>query len=221
MKRLLVVIAVTLMLLASASPGIAADTGENHIAGLIVDYGEGRISYALVPFTEDTLSGFELLDRSGLSLLTVQFGGLGNGVCAIEGTGCDLAACRTRLCQTGDPASPFWHYAQYRDATWVFAPLGASASSVSDGGLDAWSWSSDSPNPGPMALDDLAARLDVDLVSMRADQDLAPAVMTIGESSQARQRAGWAEIAASALLAGLAVVGVAVLRRTRSSVPSS
>ena len=81
----------------------AASEGLN-VAGLVVDYGDGRVSYAWVPFPEDEISGLELLKRSGLEVVTVGFGGLGEGVCQIETTGCPVSECRARLCQILDAA---------------------------------------------------------------------------------------------------------------------
>ena len=48
---------------------------ESNVAGLIVDYGDGRISYAVIPFDEDEINGLDLLNRSGLDVVTVGFGG--------------------------------------------------------------------------------------------------------------------------------------------------
>ncbi len=206
-----------LSLLGVAPSPVSASTGEANVAGLIVDYGNGRVSYALVPFAEPEISGFDLLDRSGLSLLAIEFGGLGQGVCAIEGTGCDVAACRARLCQSGDPDSPFWQYAQLgSDGTWVTSPLGATTSTVTDGGIDAWAWSGDSPNPGPTTIDEIANHLGVDLAAMRAG-DTGPVSITPGGTSNASRAIGWQETTAVVLLAGIAVAGGISVRRARRS----
>ena len=65
-------------------------------AGIVIRPGDGTVTYAYVPLDEP-VSGIELLRRSGVSLVTVGFGGLGEGVCQIEETGCDVGPCRTRL----------------------------------------------------------------------------------------------------------------------------
>ncbi len=197
------------------SPVSAAD-GDVSIAGLIVDYGSGRVSYALVPFTEDSVSGFDLLDRSGLSLLAIEFGGLGQGVCAIEGTGCDIAACRSRLCQSGDPNSPFWQYAQRRqNGDWATSPLGASSSTVADGDIEIWSWSSEPPAPRTVSLDDIAREIGIDLATLGDGGSLDPVSITSGQQPDASREVGWQEVGAGAVLAGIAIVGVFALRRSR------
>jgi hypothetical protein len=99
--------------------------------------------YGYVPLDGPT-NGIELLRRSGISLVTVGFGGLGEGVCRIEETGCDVSACRKRVCQTADPDSPYWRYFRANaEGTWVAAPLGGSGTKVEPGDIDGWSWTPD------------------------------------------------------------------------------
>jgi hypothetical protein len=110
-------------------------------AGLVVEHGDGTTVYVLVVFSEDNISSLELLRRSGLSLTTVASGGLGEAVCSIEREGCNLSDCRTNLCQTGDPESPFWKFFRVGSSgAWIAQPLGASATKVRDGDVDFWSW---------------------------------------------------------------------------------
>lgn len=201
----------------STAPSVDAQSAPVNVAGLVVDYGDGRMSYALIPFADESLSGWELLDRSDLSLLTVAFGGLGAGVCQIEATGCDLDACRARLCQSGDPDSPFWQYAQHRSGEWVTSPLGASTSEVVDGTIDAWSWSSDPPAPAITSLDEIADQLGVDLNDLRSGSATGPIVSPLDDGGDRRMSPGAREIAGAVLLAGIAGAGVLAMRRSRSS----
>ena len=64
-------------LLLNPAPAQAEDSW-NH-AGLIVRDGDGRITYAWVPFREDEIDGITLLQRSGIPVVTVGFGALGGG----------------------------------------------------------------------------------------------------------------------------------------------
>jgi YD repeat-containing protein len=115
-------------------------------AGVVINPGNGTVTYAYVPLEEE-VTGVELLRRSGVSLVTIGFGGLGEGVCQIEQTGCEIGPCRSRLCQTGDPSSPYWRYFQQSDTgEWVASPLGGGATKVEPGEIDGWSWSPDEPN---------------------------------------------------------------------------
>lgn len=189
-----------------------------NVSGVVVDYGDGRPSYALVPFTEETISGVELLRRSGLSLLTVEFGSLGEGVCAIEETGCDLSACRTRLCQTGDPDSPFWQYVQADvPGAWQPAPLGASSSTVQNGDVDGWFWTGAAPRSTAVTLDVIATRVDVNLESFRssAGADLEPVVMTVGGSANSDDVEQNEILAGVAIMIGIAVFGGLLILRSR------
>lgn len=194
----------------TGSPLSTAQVDETvNVAGIVVDYGDGRMSQAIVPFTENKISGVELLRRSGLSLLSVEFGGMGEGVCAIEDTGCDLSACRARLCQTGDPESPFWQYVQNAaGGTWQSAPLGASSSVIQDGDVDGWFWTGSTPRTAAVSLEDIAAEAGVDLHSFQSSggAGLAPVLVTTGD------RSGRDAVSAGAVLTGVAtVVGIATL----------
>lgn len=139
------------------SGNVTAYAADSHVAGLIIDYGDGRISYAWVPFSEDEISGIELLERSGLDLVTVGFGGMGDAVCQIDDTGCPVGDCRQRLCQTSDPESPFWRYSrQTAPGEWSFVATGVSGSKVHDGDIDAWSWTGTEAELPAMTMDQLA-----------------------------------------------------------------
>ena len=138
-------------------PGAGLAAEPLHYAGVVVYHGDGRTTYALVAFPEETISGVELLRRSGVDLVTVSFGGLGEGVCQIDGEGCQPGECRRRLCQTGDPNSPFWHYVrQTAPGEWSVASLGASATKVRDGDIDGWVWASTVPPLPALTIDELA-----------------------------------------------------------------
>ncbi len=138
-----------LLLLVAAAwvPGVTAATPIArsepvlHYAGLVVRHGDGRMTYAFVPFQEETISGIDLLKRSGISQVTISFGGLGEGVCSLEGEGCSATACRRSVCQGSGVNAPFWQYfRQSAPGEWRPLTLGASATKVRDGDVDAWSW---------------------------------------------------------------------------------
>src|SRR5690348_5607323 len=97
-------------LLLNPAPARAEDTW-NH-AGLIVRDGDGRITYAWVPFQEEEIDGITLLKRSGIPVVTVGFGALGEGVCAIAGQGCSVGECRRTVCQASGANAPYWQLFQ-------------------------------------------------------------------------------------------------------------
>jgi hypothetical protein len=149
-------VAVCILTLAVARVTVASAADIN-VAGLIVDYGDGRVSYAWVPFEEEEISGVKLLERSGLDVVSVGFGGMGEAVCQIDDTGCPVDDCRKRVCQTSDPESPFWRYSQQAaPGEWSFAATGASGAKVRDGDIEAWSWTGTDANLPAISLDELA-----------------------------------------------------------------
>lgn len=131
----------------------------NH-AGLIIRDGEGRLTYAWVPFAEDEISGIELLQASGIPVVTVGFGALGEAVCSIDGQGCGVSDCRRNVCQASSADAPYWQYfAQDRTnpAIWRWLALGPSASKVHDGDVFGWSWTAGDPSLPALSGSDVAA----------------------------------------------------------------
>ena len=97
----------------------------NH-AGLVVRDAEGRVTYAWVPFAEEEINGIEFLKRSGIPVVTVGFGALGEGVCSIGGQGCGVSECRRTVCQASAADAPYWQYFQQdRDDPVPLAVAGA------------------------------------------------------------------------------------------------
>lgn len=208
-----VLVDVVVAFLAFAPAGFAWQspaTGESQVAGLIVDYGDGRKVYGLVPFGEDRITGIELLERSGLRLVTVGFGGMGQGVCMIEETGCDLSACRARLCQTGDPDSPFWQYVYARDGQWQPSALGASSREVNGGDVDGWFWTGEPPRFGPETLASIADRADVEL-----DTLAAPVLVAAGDGAETGAGVDADIVTGLAAIAGVAAIGGLLILRSR------
>ena len=123
----------------------------------MVRHEDGRLVYAYVAFPEESISGVELLRRSGISLVTIGFGGLGEGVCTLDGEGCPASDCRKRVCQGSGDDAPFWQYFRQRSpGEWVSLRLGASATKVRDGDVDGWSWTGHDPALPPLTLQDVA-----------------------------------------------------------------
>jgi len=134
---------------------------ELHHAGLVVRDAEGRMTYAWVPFAEEAIDGIDLLRRSGIPVVTVGFGALGDGVCSIGGQGCSVADCRRTVCQGSTADAPYWQYfAQdpVDPAVWTWQPLGASSSTVEDGDVFGWSWTAGDPGLPALSPAEIASR---------------------------------------------------------------
>ncbi len=122
-----------LLLLLLAGP-VTAQEGPPNRAGLVVRFGDGRVVTRCVPFSEPTISGYDLLERSGLGVVIAYSPGLGGAVCQIGGQGCPAEDC---FC-----AYPpdFWSYWYLAEGGWRFSPVGAAGRQVRPGDVDGWSW---------------------------------------------------------------------------------
>jgi hypothetical protein len=89
--------------------------------------------------------------------VTIPFGGLGEGVCSLEGEGCPASECRRRVCQGSGRDDPYWRYfRQQTPGDWRPLLLGASATAVRDGDVDGWSWTAEAPNLPAVTIADVA-----------------------------------------------------------------
>lgn len=128
-------------LVAGSRSAYAQSAGPNH-AGVVVQYANGKVGSQCVAFAEPQISGYELLRRSGLPLV-VQPSSMGVAVCSINGTGCSNSANCFCQCQTPGAACAYWtFFEQTAQSQWRLSALGASATSVKNGGMQAWVWGS-------------------------------------------------------------------------------
>ena len=133
----------------TSNPSCAARASSAAVnqAGLVVTFGDGRTLTFCIEFDEDSITGLELLQRSGLQLVTSNSSGLGAAVCSIDGEGCqDPGDC---FCKCKGGSCEYWAYYLYEDGDWKFSPVGAGNRSVRNGDIDGWAWgggSGDTPN---------------------------------------------------------------------------
>ena len=130
--------------------GQTVGQGLNH-ASLTVEFPDGHTETLCVEFSEEEISGAELLRRSGLSVVFSNFGGLGGAVCRIGDVGCsDPGNCFCQ-CQSSDCES--WIYYTLADGEWRWQPTGASTRMLRDGDADSWVWGArgDLPQAGDAA----------------------------------------------------------------------
>ncbi len=192
----------------------------NH-AGLVIRDSEGRLTYAWVPFTADEITGIELLQASGIPVVTVGFGGLGVAVCSIDGQGCGVSECRRNVCQASAADAPYWQYFQQdpaNPALWRWLALGASASKVHDGDVFGWSWTAAEPGLPALSGGDIATlaggsdgRGSVPAVRTVLPDGVAPIVPVPAPDRRTT-------VAASAILVaiGVAAFGLAQWRRSEA-----
>jgi energy-coupling factor transport system permease protein len=203
-------------LLLNPAPAQAEDAWRH--AGLIVRDGDGRITYAWVPFQEDEIDGIELLKRSGIPTVTVSFGALGEGVCAISGQGCSLGECRRTVCQASGANAPYWQFFRQDPAdpgNWRWLALGGSATRVHDGDVYGWSWTGDDPHLPAVTPEQLAQ-----LAGAGDGTGTVPSYRTylpegVGPAIAANPPDTREVATASALLAAIGLAGLALYRRAR------
>ena len=120
-------------LVGSAQVARAAGT---HRAAVIVE-GDGQTHRVVVEFTEDSISGIELLRRAGADPIVYSYSGIGGAVCRLYGVGRDAGpAC---LGGTGGDAR-YWAYfrAPAGTSTFKYAAVGGGSTSVRDGDVEGW-----------------------------------------------------------------------------------
>ncbi len=113
---------------------VAGQSAAVHRAGLVVTFGDRHSELFCIAFTEDSISGLELLRRSGLALITSNSG----GVCAINGEGLlDPSTCFPP-CSGG--VCIYWTYYQYTNGAWKYSSIGSSLRTIHDGDIDGWAY---------------------------------------------------------------------------------
>ncbi len=140
-KRWLVLSATLLIfgLLLQLSPALTQAQGSKR-AGLVVKLGDGRVVTKCLEFSESELTGEQVLDRSGLSLVKDYSSGMGAAVCKIEDRGCDYPA-EHCFCQCMGGSCQYWAYFHLNsDGSWQYSGMGATNHRVQDGEVEGWAW---------------------------------------------------------------------------------
>lgn len=135
-----------------ALPVLAAPA-ESHRAGVVIDYGDGRVNTYCVIFTEPTLTGYELLQRTGVEITSV-FEANGVAVCRLGGSA--GAGCAASNCFCQSPLK-YWSYWNQQGGTWVYSNVGASSAQVSAGTVNGWLWSNATQPPAAASFDAICA----------------------------------------------------------------
>lgn len=154
LDRILAALAVVLLAAFSGVPGTSAQEGARNGAGLVVRHGDGTLIYAYVEFDEETISGEELLLRSGLDFVVAPYGGLGTGICAINGEGCPADDC---YCESYSSPAYYWNYYARSGEGWAVQLRGPTSRQLADGDIDGWSWTAGDHGLPPVTIDEIAA----------------------------------------------------------------
>jgi len=134
---------------ALATTGLAVSTSAvaapEHRALVIVDTG-GGVTQRVVTFSEDSISGLAALQRAGADPVVYQYAGQGGAVCRLFGVGRDAGP----GCLGGGDGDPrYWAYwrAPAGSSTYTYSRVGAGATTVHDGDVEGWTFSTGSAPP--------------------------------------------------------------------------
>jgi hypothetical protein len=120
-----------------------AQTAEPHQAGLVIDFGDGRVITFCIDLGEDgQATGEELLRASNLPVTIEYNGGIGGAVCKIDAVGSDFPSEPCFSHCTLRPGEPclYWSYSQLVGDHWQFSQIGASSIIVHSGDVNGWAW---------------------------------------------------------------------------------
>jgi hypothetical protein len=109
-------------------------------AALVVRFNDATVITRCITFTEPTISGYELLHRSGMTI-TARTNGSNALICAIGDTGCPASDC---FCQA---PNDYWSYWHMQATGWAYAGEGAGSYAVAGGDMQGWSWGPGEPPP--------------------------------------------------------------------------
>lgn len=135
MKRLsLLLLALVALLIPASTRGQSGGR-----AGLVVLFSDGSVRSSCVAFEGESISGLELLQRSGLDVIA-QVSGNNAAVCKIGGDGCNYPA-EPCFCKFGGgQQGQYWAYWQQVEGAWKYSAQGAGSVRVRDGDVNGWAW---------------------------------------------------------------------------------
>ncbi|GAB4538462.1 MAG: hypothetical protein Kow0063_26310 [Anaerolineae bacterium] len=134
------ILAGLVILVALLNAALAKADGPNQV-GLVVVHGDGSLLTRCIEFSESKISGYGVLDRSGLDLNFEPSGGMGVAICRIDNEGCTFPQ-EPCFCQCTGGGSPciYWSYWYLRDEGWQYSGSGASNHFVKHGDVEGWTW---------------------------------------------------------------------------------
>ena len=104
---------------------VCAAAGSNH-AAVVVEHGDGSVVTRCVAFDTDSISGDELLNRSGLAWSAQTFGSFGDAVCALDGEPAQYVECLGK--------DRYWAvFVARTGGAWQLASVGISTMTLHDG----------------------------------------------------------------------------------------
>lgn len=170
-------------------------------AALIAQFGDGSYVTRCVSFSEQSITGLELLIRSGLEVSL-----WGSAVCRIGQEGCNYPA-QTCFCLCKGSSCQYWSYWHLRDGSWTYAQVGSGDYRVQDGDVEAWLWGDAQTPPVALTFAEICGPPEASgTESIASEAETASAQKTSSQSVPLAQYAVFA-VMALALAAGFWYVG--------------
>lgn len=152
MKHTTTFVLLTLALIVAAAPAVTtppAHAQTSNRVALIIDF-NGTPVTRCVTFDDPEITGYDVLERSGIPFVASFDSGDGAAVCKIDDLGCPAESCL--LCD----APRYWSYWQLDGRDWVYSTIGSSHTTVQDGDVEGWSWGN-GEQPPLISFDDICA----------------------------------------------------------------
>src|SRR5512133_1764736 len=127
-RRALLSLLSLLLLTVSVRPARAQTVGPGaggagtQRAGLVVRFADGKVQTACVSFAEPSLSGEQLLQRSGFKTIVDS----GGAICSINDQGCRYPA-EDCFCHCTGSQCEYWAYYLRQGSAWEYSQTGAGA----------------------------------------------------------------------------------------------
>ena len=108
--------------------------------GLVLQLEDGSVVSQCLEIDPEGTTGLDVLDRSGLEVVTMTLSGQGQAVCQIGETGCPASDC---FCKFPN----YWSYWHSSPNGWTYSSKSLDRYTVHAGTIEAWSWGKGDPPP--------------------------------------------------------------------------
>lgn len=158
--RVALLLCVLLSATARSHPARAQEPNpEPNRAGLVVVKGDGEVISRCVEFSEESISGYDLIAASGVAFSS-EAAAMGATICSLDGEGCSSPQ-ESCFCQCKSSPCVYWSYWLHEEDGWSYSNLGAANQRVRNGELQGWVWgagtSGSAPEPPEMRFADVCA----------------------------------------------------------------
>jgi hypothetical protein len=148
-----------------------------HHAALLIEHSSGRILTRCVSFLEDQISGFQLVQRSGVEYQAQPFGSMGEAICQLD---YEPQPVPSNCLGTG----AYWQYYHRTPGGWTQSSVGASTWMLHDGDMDGWHYAAAAGQPPNVTYDAVCGAPSAS-VTAAPTRTSAPAVSVAAASSRA------------------------------------